>query len=110
MSHGDYLREKNVNEERARVCELLLSEEIGLVEGVRRIVERSQFLGFTFDDNIKFLEQIDFQSKRFPLGESREQFDDAKLRALDIERQQFESDNRDAVYECCRQILRQMPG
>lgn len=109
MSYGDYLREKNVNEERARVCELLLSEEIGLVEGVRRIVERSRFLGFVFDDNIRFLEQIDLQSEHFPLGDSRKQYDDTRLKALDKERQQFESDNRDTVHECCRQILRQMP-
>ena len=105
VSYGDYLREKTIWGERAHFCELLLSEEIGLIEGVREIVSRSERLGLIDERNAKLLQQIDLQSKHFPLGDSRAQYKGSQLQVLDAERQKFESDSRDSILECCRQIL-----
>ena len=105
MNYGDWFREKTVYGERAQVCEQVLSQQLGLVEGVRKIVERTQFLGFATDNIEQALEQIDLQSKHFPLGECRDDYSDSELQSLDKERQRFESDHRDAVVEYCQQLL-----
>ena len=104
MSYGDFLMEMAISRERAQICEQLMQKEIGLVEGIRKIVALSQDYDAGNNKNVARLESICRQSAQFPIGEARKDWDAETLLESDRKRREFETEHWYYVHELCRQI------
>lgn len=104
MSIGDYQRERALAWECASVCDQVLKDDIGLVEGVREIVDLQRRLQSVVEGPLANLVGFKSATDVFPIGEARDSWSKDSLESLDRQRMAYESASRDTVIESCRQI------
>ena len=98
-------RETALKSQCTEVCQAIIDESIGIVEGVRSLVSLSFSLECEDEQPFLGFRGIDSQSDHFPLGELREHWDKNSLAREDANRLEFERDFKEEVIADCREII-----
>ena len=89
----------------------LLKGDLGIVEGVRKLVRlRKQVTKVEFDPDFLPLIGIDSETDVFPIGTVRQHWAPEALAKYDREKLIMEAHYRDLAFDACRQLLQRFPS
>ena len=88
-----------------KTCKGIIDGNVGLVEGVRKLVSLGFKLECENDQPFLSFSGIDSQSDHYPLGEFRETWEADALAREDADRLEFERDFKDAVIADCHELI-----
>ena len=83
----------------------ILSGEIGIIAGARRLSGLGDKVGSDRDPDFTFFVALDSESDHLPIGEVRQRWNPEALRAKDAEVAKFEAFYREKAFEICRRLI-----
>ena len=87
------------------VARSILSGEIGIIVGARRLSGLGDKVGADRDPDFIFFVAIDSESDHLPIGEVRQRWNPDALRVKDAEVAEIEAFHRQEAFEICRRLI-----
>jgi hypothetical protein len=108
MSSQPY-NEEHLNYLQKQIIEIakgVLSENIGIVAGTRRLIQSDLLAGGSLKDpDIKFLIGLNSETDQLPIGEVRKHWNPEALKEKDSELATCEAKFRERAFEVCRRLI-----
>jgi hypothetical protein len=104
MNHDEFIASKR--QEIVSVSRSIMTGEINIVEGIRKICALRMFMDNPEDEVFLPIRAIDSETDHFPTGTQRANWAPESLKKLDQQVEEYLADAREDIYEACREIIR----
>lgn len=103
MSHEEYIA--FVKEKIVATAKDMLTGDIGIILGSRKLYSLSYELGDQRDLDFNIFIAVDSETDHLPVDDERENWSEEALKRKDVEIAEYESCNREQVMDACRKLI-----
>lgn len=87
------------------ICEAILSEEIGIISGSRKLMYLGHLVSEDFDEDFGLFISVDSETDHLPVDRERKNWSIEALKIKDLEIAEYEKDFRDDVFSACKKLI-----
>ncbi len=108
MTHEEYVARQRIKA--VEIASKILDGQIGLIEGVRKLVSLQNEIGNSNDEEFLVFKGVESETDTFPIGDARKNWSEAVLEEKDAEAEEYEGQVREAVAKACRRFIQKYGG
>lgn len=88
------------------ICEVILSEEIGIISGSRKLKGLSRLISDDHDEDFMIFIAVDSETDHLPVDWERKNWSIEALQRKDLEIEEYEKDFKEIVFSACKKLMK----